>query len=213
MIFSGLEFQKEVPFTNVFIHATILTKEGKRMSKSLGTGIDPLRYIEERGADATRFAIVWQASGQDVHWDEAAVIAGQKFANKMWNAARFVLEKGVITEIPAAAPKGHTEADRAILVAFAKVRESVGKDIESFEFSRPLHDLYDFFWHAFCDVYLEASKPQLADPKLAPGTRAILAFVLFESLKLLHPFLPFVTEAIYQELPKEGKIFLMVEPW
>jgi valyl-tRNA synthetase len=88
MIYSGIEFKKELPFTNVFINGTILTKDGKRMSKSLGTGIDPLKYIDQYGADATRFGIIWQANGQDIRWDETAITAGKKFANKLWNASR-----------------------------------------------------------------------------------------------------------------------------
>jgi valyl-tRNA synthetase len=226
MIFSGLEFQKKVPFTDVFINGTILTKDGKRMSKSLGTGIDPLGHIDRFGADATRFGIIWQASGQDIRWDEAAVIAGRKFANKIWNASRFVLTQIENTN-PSAESKhsggpatmslrtlgGKTAADKEILGKLAETKGKLEKDIEGFEFSPALHDLYEFFWHEFCDKYIEESKKQCADEKLKANTRKILAYTLKESLKMLHPFMPFITEAIYGHLPTENKDLLIVETW
>ncbi|MEK7512981.1 MAG: valine--tRNA ligase, partial [Patescibacteria group bacterium] len=187
MIFSGLEFKGRVPFTDILIHGTVLTKDGKRMSKSLGTGIDPMKYIETYGADATRFGVVWQASGQDIRWDEAAIVAGKKFANKVWNAAKFVA--GHLGETSAGELRdAATDADRAVLEALKKTRDSVTSDLETFEFSSALRTLYDFFWHTFCDRYLEASKSQLEDPALATSTKTILAYVLRESLKLLHTF-------------------------
>ncbi|MEK7465354.1 MAG: valine--tRNA ligase [Patescibacteria group bacterium] len=211
MIYSGLEFQHAIPFTNVFIHGTILTKDGKRMSKSLGTGIDPLKYIDTHGADAARFGIIWQASGQDIHWDEAAVMAGKKFANKIWNAARFVTTQ--TTNFDLSEPMPRTEADRKILEALATFQASIEKDMAEFEMSKILHNLYDFFWHLFCDVYLEASKKQMVDPELKKSTQTILAYILLTSLRMLHPFMPFVTETIYQELPLPQKTMLMVELW
>ncbi len=217
MTFSGLEFMGKVPFKDVLIHGTVLTKDGKRMSKSLGTGIDPLKYVDEYGADATRFAVIWQASGQDIRWDEAAVIAGRKFTNKIWNAARFVLANAApqndaewgrgITQ------KNQTTADKKILKALERTKKNTGKRIESFQFSRALHELYDFFWHEFCDRYLEASKKQMENEKLKKSTQAILFHVLKESLKLLHPFLPFITEVIYRELPGHSKSLLLIEKW
>jgi len=215
MIFSGIEFQKKVPFNDVFIHGTILTKDGKRMSKSLGTGIDPLKYINEFGADATRFAIVWQATGQDIHWDESALFAGKKFTNKIWNAARFVLGqiRNPKSEIrnPKLIPK--TKADKEILKKLEIIKKKTEKNIECFEFSKTIHELYDFFWYDFCDIYLEESKKQVANEEQAKNTKNILFFVLFESLKLLHPFMPFVTEAIYQKFPEKQKQYLMIEIW
>jgi len=214
MIYSGIEFKKELPFTNVFINGTILTKDGKRMSKSLGTGIDPLKYIDQYGADATRFGIIWQATGQDIRWDETAITAGKKFANKFWNASRFVLQQtenlkqknNNITPI--------TEADKKILSALEETKKGVKKDIEEFEFSRPLHNAYDFFWHEFCDVYLEISKEQIKDERLSENTKIILLHVLFSSLKIFHPFIPFVTEEIYSYIPLENKReCLMIEKW
>jgi valyl-tRNA synthetase len=212
MIYSGIEFQKIEPFQKVLIHGTILTKDGKRMSKSLGTGIDPLKYVEEFGADATRFGIVWQATGQDIRWDESAVHAGKKFANKIWNAGKYIAMQ--IEKYPKsdddADPK--TDADINITNALAKIRKSTEEDIVAFEFSKALHNLYDFFWHDLCDIYLEASKKQLDDEVNKNSTLNILTNVFRESLKLLHPFMPFVTEEIYGRFPFKNKSeFLMIE--
>lgn len=213
MIYSGIEFMGKEPFQNVFIHGTILTKDGKRMSKSLGTGIDPLKYIEQFGADATRFGIVWQATGQDIRWDETAITAGKKFTNKIWNAARFVLMQIGDESFPLGErPEPKTEADKTILEALLKMKESSTRDIDTFEFSKALRDMHDFFWHDFCDQYLETAKRQIANEDAKESTKRILVFVLGESLKLLHPFIPFVTEEIYQRFPFSGKKdFLMVE--
>jgi len=215
MIFSGLEFKGEVPFKRVLIHGTILTKDGKRMSKSLGTGVDPLKYIDQYGADATRFAVIWQANGQDIRWDEAAVLAGRKFTNKIWNAARFVLEKTKDIKINGNIPEAKTEADKKILNSILIVKNSVEKDIENFEFSKALHDLYSFFWHEFCDIYLEISKKQFEkeNNELKESTGQILNYILSESLKLLHPFMPFITEQIYQMLKVKNKKLLLIESW
>ena len=218
MIFSGLEFMGEVPFKDVLIHGTILTKDGRRMSKSLGTGIDPLKYVEEFGADATRFAVIWQSSGQDIRWDESAVVAGKKFANKIWNAARFVLKNAptrIYTDKNGFTQVDLTAEDKQILEKLKTTKEQLERDIESFEFAKALHNLYDFFWHDFCDVYLEESKKQLSEgSENLKTTKEILSHVLFESLKMLHLFLPFVTETIYQKLPvAERKKTLMIEEW
>ncbi|MEK7169244.1 MAG: valine--tRNA ligase [Patescibacteria group bacterium] len=230
MIFSGLELKKKVPFTDVFINGTILAKDGRRMSKSLGTGIDPLNYIGLHGADATRFAIIWQASGQDIRWDEAAVMAGRKFCNKIWNASRFVIEQSGNPKSEILNPKPRTAADKKILKKLAAVKKQTGKNIEKFEFSKALHDIYDFFWHEFCDIYIEEAKkihPVRNSPPQGPeGARRageisngaggnsaeILMYVLKESLKMLHPFMPFITEAIYKNMAEKNGL-LMIEKW
>jgi len=213
MIFSGIEFMKKEPFKDLFIHATILTKDGKRMSKSLGTGIDPLELIERYGADATRFGLIWQAMGtQDIHWDESAVVAGKKFANKIWNASRFVLGKlpdGTKFKIPelssmAMAKRDTDKESKVILKKTIKTKEKVDKHLAKYEFGHALHELYDFFWHSYCDVYLEETKKM-------EGNNLVLVGVLAESLKMLHPFMPFITEEIYQKLPLENKKLLLVE--
>jgi valyl-tRNA synthetase len=209
MVFSGLEFKKAVPFKDVFIHATVLTKDGKRMSKSLGTGIDPLTLVEKYGADATRFGIVWQAMGtQDIRFDEAAVVAGRKFANKIWNASKFVMGRvGTAPTVSIDMTKSKP-ADTRILGRADVTKKAVEDHLAAYEFGQALHALYDFFWHDYCDVYLE-------DVKKAPSSEAdaVLYSLLVGSLKLLHPFMPFVTESIWQDLPHAKKSILMVAEW
>lgn len=169
------------------------------MSKSLGTGVDPMELVEKYGADATRFGLIWQAMGtQDIKWSEEHVVAGRKFCNKIWNASRFVLQQSGKSQ-----PKNQN--DKKILAELKKTAKEVDRRIEKYEFGQALHVLYDFFWHSFCDRYLEESKKSL-NPE-------VLAHVLFTSLKLLHPFLPFITEKIWQELPIKNKNLLMIESW
>ena len=215
MIFSGMEFMGKPPFKDVYIHATVLTREGKRMSKSLGTGINPINLIEKYGADATRWGISWQImGGQDIRFVEDNIVMGRKFCNKVWNASRFVmLQIPNSKQIPnkfQTNSKFQTIADKKILRALDKTINSVNKDLESFRFGPASRKLYDFFWHDFCDVYIERSKLQ----KDKKTTQKILLYVLLNSLKLLHPFIPFITEEIYQKLPlKKKKKCLMIENW
>ena len=218
MVFSGLEFMKKPPFSDVIIHATILTKDGKRMSKSLGTGIDPMTLIEKYGADATRFGLIWQSmGGQDIHWAEEHVIAGKKFCNKIWNSTRFVLlqisNSQFLISNKIANPKPQTENDKQILASLEKTKREVSALIEKYDFGQALHELHNFFWHEFCDVYIEKSKIQLTTHDLQPATNEILLYILSESLKLLHPFMPFITEEIWSKLPTEDKKLLIVESW
>jgi len=208
MIFSGKEFTGKIPFKDVYIHATVLTREGKRMSKSLGTGINPLKLVEEYGADATRFGIAYQITGnQDMKFVEDNIVMGKKFCNKIWNASRFVLANKP-KRVSANLSKNLTSADKKILSQLDKTIKSVNKDLESFKFGKTAHTLYDFFWHDFCDIYLEKSKKQ-NDEK----TKNILIHVLSNSLILLHPFIPFITEEIYQKMPIKKEKSLMVEKW
>ena len=221
MIFCGLEFMKEVPFKRIFVHPTVLTKEGKRMSKSLGTGVDPLELIEKYGADATRFGLIWQVKGgQDLRFDESFCQAGKKFCNKIWNASRFVLislenesfTKKELERIKKS--KTLTKEDKEILKGLKEKKKEIQKQIENFEFGKAAESLYHFFWHKFCDSYIEISKKQLKRKKTKKTTQKVLLFVLFSLLKLLHPFVPFITEEIYQKLPlKDKKEFLMIEDW
>jgi len=209
MIFSGLELAKKIPFRDIVIHATILTKEGKRMSKSLGTGRDPLDLVNQYGADATRFGLIYQAlNSQDIHFSEENILMGKKFANKVWNASRFVLSQIGQEKLIVQPAKKLTAADKRILKQLKTTIQKVTKDLENFRFGQAAHLLYDFFWHDFCSQYIEASKKQDT-----PQTKQVLAYVLLNSLKLLHPFLPFATESIYQNLPFKEKEFLMVEEW
>ena len=214
MIFSGMEFMKEKPFKDVYIHSTVLTREGKRMSKSLGTGTDPIKLIEEYGADATRFGISFQIMGnQDMKFVEDNIVMGKKFCNKIWNASRFVLGQIGNFQFPISnfqlKGKKLTANDKKILNQLDKTIKSVNKDLEDFQFGKSAHTLYDFFWHDFCDIYIEESKKQNSKE-----TKEILLYVLLNSLILLHPFMPFITEEIYQKLPiKDKKECLMIENW
>ncbi|MEK7629716.1 MAG: valine--tRNA ligase [Patescibacteria group bacterium] len=221
MIFSGLEFTGKKPFSDVIIHATVLNKEGKRMSKSLGTGIDPLKLIEEFGADATRFALIWQAmGGQDIKWQQEAVMAGKKFLNKMWNATRFVMKQNENYKSPyfAEAPQGKQftiskpdakeKINQDILEKFEETKKTTEELIKTYEFGPALHLLYEFFWHDFCDNYLEESKKMES-----AETSETLLYVLTGTIKLLHPFIPFITEAIWGKINKENKKHLIVESW
>ena len=201
MVFSSEELLGKSPFSDVVIHATIMAKSGQRMSKSLGTGVDPMDLIEKYGADATRFGLVWQAMGtQDIKWAEEHVVAGRKFLNKIWNASRFVLG-----QLEKSRPKVKNAEDKKILAELKKTKKEVSQKIEKYEFGPALHTLHDFFWHKFCDRYLEESKKNL-NPE-------ILLYVLTDSLKLLHPFMPFITERIWSELPLKDKKLLMTESW
>ncbi len=217
MIFSGIEFMKKAPFQDVYIHATVLTREGKRMSKSLGTGIDPLVLCEKYGADATRFGIAWQImGGQDIRFVEDNIVMGRKFCNKVWNASRFVLMQFPPKEslrLPTgqaiSKSKNLTLADKKILKALDKIIKSVNKDLGSFRFGAAARQLYSFFWHDFCDIYIEKFKVQSSKVE----SQKVLLYVLLTSLKLLHPFIPFITEEIYQKLPIKDKRYLIIEEW
>ena len=219
MIFSSYEFTGQKPFDNVIIHATVLTKDGRRMSKSLGTGIDPLQLIDKYGADATRFGIAYQAmGGQDIRFAEEHIMAGKKFCNKLWNISRFVLLQTTKDESPMTnrIPKPKSQSDKKILSQFNKMSKLADKYLEQYQFGHAAHALYDFVWHDFADVYLEESKKQIAraeTKKQAEITKTILLYILTQTLKLLHPFTPFITEEIYSTLPIKDKKLLIVESW
>lgn len=228
MIFSAMEFMKKIPFKDVYIHATVLNKEGKRMSKSLGTGIDPLEMVKKYGADASRFGIIWQITGnQDIKFGEDNIIMGKKFCNKIWNASRFVLLQVKNSKFKTLNPKQFqgtkiktqnlTAAEKRILKALEKTKNSVDKDLEGFQFGKAAQTLYDFFWHDFCDIYIEKFKIQSSKLKTQNAqirSQKILLYVLLTSLKLLHPFIPFISEEIYQQLPiKHKERCLMIAIW
>jgi valyl-tRNA synthetase len=191
------------------------------MSKSLGTGIDPVNLCEKYGADATRFGISWQLmGGQDIHFVEDNIAMGRKFCNKIWNASRFVLmqegkSKSKLDGKKPKLTKKSTPADKKILKALDKTIKSVDKYLENFQFGQAARQLYSFFWHDFCDLYIEKAKKTAAHTRQEnKKTEQILLYVLLSSLKLLHPFIPFVTEEIYQGLPmKNKKKCLIIEDW
>jgi valyl-tRNA synthetase len=217
MVFSGIEFLKKEPFKYVFINPTVLTKEGKRMSKSLGTGIDPMDLIEKYGADATRFGLIWQVkTGQDLRFDEAVIQMGKKFCNKIWNATRYVLLQTADgkwqIERKLRPSKKMTKAQREIIKTLEKTIKTINKNLKKFEFGKAAENLYHFFWHQFCDKYIEESKREIKEGN--PLAKKVLLYVLLKSLILLHPFIPFITEEIYQKLPlKNKKTSIMIEDW
>ncbi len=204
MIFSGEFFTGKAPFKKVYIHPTVLTKDGKRMSKSLGTGIDPVSLIEKYGADALRFGLAYQNTGvQDLKFGEDHILMGKKFANKFWNITKYVLikigsEKIEIKKLKSSAP---------IAKKMDKLSKTTLEKIENLKFGEAAHDLYDFIWHKIADKYIEETKD-----KNDNETKETLAYLLITSLKILHPFMPFITEEIYQKLPiKDKKQCLMIE--
>jgi len=208
MVFSGLELTGKKPFGDVIIHATILAKDGRRMSKSLGTGVDPMTLIEKYGADATRFGLIWQAmGGQDIKWADEHVLAGQKFANKLWNIARFILVKTKDASIPQKPADIKDETTVRIIQDLDTLTREVERQIEVYDFGQALHDIYEFVWHEFADKYIEYSKN-----KDDEETKHALSFVLTRIVVLLHPFMPFVTEEIWSHLPNRRGL-LMVEKW
>ena len=209
MIFSGLFFTGQIPFRDIFIHATVLNKSGQRMSKSLGTGLDPLNMIEKYGADATRFGLAYQTfGGQDIRFGEDNILMGKKFANKLWNIARFVLEKndGKFGSQTSRNSRSLTSEDTEILNALKKLEEETTELLNKYEFGEATHRIYDFVWHTLADQYIEASKKRTDEE-----VKQILNYVLIEILKLLHPFMPFVTEEIWDTIGKKN--LLMIEPW
>jgi len=204
MIFSGIELTGEVPFRDVFVHATVTNKEGKRMSKSLGTGINPLELIEKYGADALRFGLAYQTTDlQDLRFGEDTIMMGKKFANKVWNISRYVLMK--LGDDYAFQNK---LSDHDIVRRSKEVGEQITNSITKYQFGEAAHTLYDFTWHDFADKFIEETKD-----KEDQATKDSLFHILVTSLKLLHPFMPFITEEIYSKLPVSDKKLLLVEEW
>jgi valyl-tRNA synthetase len=207
MIFSGLELMGDVPFTDVIIHTTLLATDGRRMSKSLGTGIDPLDVIDRYGTDATRYGLLKLTSSQDVRFSYGAIEEGRKLTNKLWNASRLLLQN-VAGVTPDERPG--TLEERWILARLAQTQRAIEANFGAFDFAHLVDELYHLTFDDFCDWYLEAIKPRLYanDPDaLATGLAA-----LERLLKLLHPVLPHVTEEIWSNLPaRESR--LIVAPW
>ncbi|HLC38877.1 MAG TPA: valine--tRNA ligase [Patescibacteria group bacterium] len=216
MIFSSLELTGEIPFRDVYIHPTIFNIEGRRMSKSLGTGVDPLELIKKYGADAVRFGLLAQNTGvQDLKFSEDTIAAGAKFANKIWNAVRFVRMNLEISDTKLQkmdkAPKAITDHDKKFLNNLNNIIKSTDNNLTNFRFGQTAQELYNFFWHTFCDQYLEYSKEQMKDEKLKKNTQKILYYTICQSLKLMHPIMPFITEEIWRELGQ--KTPLIISEW
>ena len=202
MIFSGMEHMKEIPFKHVFIHGLVRDSQGRKMSKSLGNGVDPLEVIAQYGADALRFTLATgNAPGNDMRYYPERVEASRNFANKIWNAARFVLMNIDIECITL--PDNPKMEDKWILSRLNSTVKEVTDNLENFELGIALQKLYDFLWDEFCDWYIELVKPRLygTDTDSKKNAEKTLCYVLSNFLKLLHPFMPFVTEEIYCSLP------------
>ena len=211
MIMAGLKFQGAIPFKDVYIHGTVRDATGTKMSKSLGNVIDPIDVIKEVGSDALRFSIISITSqGQDVFLSKDKFEIGRNFANKLWNASRFVLmgldESALGGEID---PKCMTLADKWILDQFNEASLKVQNSLDAYRFNDAASALYDFIWHKYCDWYLEIAK--LSENK--ENTQRILVKVLKGLLRLLHPIMPFITEEIWQKIPGEKAKWIMMSEW
>jgi valyl-tRNA synthetase len=203
MVMMGIEFTGEPPFADVAIHSVIQSPEGRRMSKSLGTGIDPLEEIEAHGADALRFGLLAMSSSQDVKYSEEKVRQGRDLANKLWNASRLVLLQVDQVE---AEPRPETVEDRWILSRLERITQRAGELIERYDLAHAALELYEVFWGELCDWYLELVKPRLYDESAdRSALSATLLWVLERTLVLLHPIMPFVTEEIWSQLPPSDR--------
>jgi valyl-tRNA synthetase len=196
MIMTGIEFAGDVPFRDVYVHSVIQARDGRRMSKSLGTGIDPLEEIDEHGADALRFGLLAMSSTQDVRFSDAKVQQGADLANKLWNASRLILLG--VAEVEAA-PRPATVEDRWILSRLEATIASVTAKLEEYDFAHAAAEAYAFFWSELCDWYLEIVKPRLYEGE--EEVSATLLWVLERTLALLHPIMPFVSEEIWSYHP------------
>ena len=223
MIMSGLYFMSEIPFGDVYIYATVLDAEGRRQSKSLGTGVDPLDVIKLYGADALRFALLVRAArGQDIRFAkiekdrQPQVEEARNFANKIWNASRFVLMNlGDAADIEAKWVPSDALADRWILAELNSTIEQVTSALDEYRLNEVAQTLYHFFWDFFCDWYIELAKSLVASREVTDEVRAArcrIVYVLETSLRLLHPLMPFITEEIWQQLPHEGDS-IMLASW
>ena len=215
MIFSGLAHIGKVPFDTVFIHGIVRDANGVKMSKSLGNGIDPLEVIDQYGADALRFMLATGNSpGNDMRYSPEKVEASRNFANKIWNAARFILMNLEGHEIKNELPNELTTEDKWIISSFNRVAKEITDNLEKFELGIAAQKIYDFLWDVFCDWYIEIAKIRMNsdDAQTAQNAREVLVWVMTGTLKLLHPFMPFITEEIWQHIPHEGKS-IMVADW
>ncbi len=212
MIFSGMEQMKEKPFHTVFIHGLVRDSQGRKMSKSLGNGIDPLEMAEKYGADALRFNLITGNSpGNDMRFYVEKCEAMRNFCNKIWNASRFVMMNLTVEDnhLP---EKLETE-DKWILSKLNQVSKEVCDNMDSYELGVAAGKIYDFIWDSYCDWYIELTKPRLngEDEEAKISAQRVLLYVLTEILKLLHPFMPFITEEIWQALPHEGEALMIAE--
>ena len=210
MIFSGMEQMKKEPFHTVFIHGLVRDSQGRKMSKSLGNGIDPLEMAEKYGADALRFNLITGNSpGNDMRFYVEKCEAMRNFCNKIWNASRFVMMNLTVEDNHL--PEALETEDKWILSKLNRVVKEVCDNMDSFELGVAAGKIYDFIWDDYCDWYIELTKPRLNgdDEAAKESAQRVLLYVLVEILKLLHPFMPFITEEIWQALPHEGDALMM----
>ena len=215
MIFSGIEYTGQVPFDTVLIHGIVRDSQGRKMSKSLGNGVDPLVEIEKYGADALRFSLATGNSpGNDMRYIPERVESSRNFANKLWNASRFILMNLPDDQKAPCLPKDLSLEDKWILSKYNSLVKDVTDNLDKFEIGVAVQKLYDFIWDIFCDWYIELCKVRLNgdDANAADTARAVLVYVMSGMLQLLHPFMPFITEEIWQSLPHDGES-IMVSKW
>ncbi|MDD5128324.1 MAG: valine--tRNA ligase [Candidatus Omnitrophica bacterium] len=214
MIMSGLEFRKNIPFKDVYIHGTVRDIEGKKMSKSLGNVIDPLEVIAEYGTDALRFSLISiTTQGQDVYLSKERFEQGRNFANKIWNASRFILmnlkPENINADLCVFFKNEKMDIlNRWIISRFYSTLKKTDEDLAAYRFNEAANGLYSFFWHEFCDWYLELIKPQIGEKQ----TQLIMYKILEKYLRLIHPFMPFISEEIWQRLPG-AKDSIMQQKW
>ncbi len=214
MIFSGLEWMGEKPFSTVLIHGLVRDAQGRKMSKSLGNGIDPLEIIKDYGADALRFALAsGNSPGNDMRFSDEKIEAARNFANKLWNAARFVLMNLDIEDTALPSTDKLAPEDKWILSRLNDLAGRVNANLENYELGVALSEIYDFIWDIFCDWYIELSKTRLSnkEDETSESAQRTIAYVLRQTLKLLHPYMPFITEEIYQSLPHECESIMISE--
>jgi valyl-tRNA synthetase len=212
MIFSGMEQMKAHPFDTVFIHGLVRDSQGRKMSKSLGNGIDPLEMVEKYGADALRFNLITGNSpGNDMRFYTEKCEAMRNFCNKIWNASRFVMMNLTIDKNEL--PETLELEDRWILSKLNDTVKEVCENMDKFELGVASAKIYDFIWDSYCDWYIELTKPRLQseDAQAKENAQKVLLYVLTEILKLLHPFMPFITEEIWQAIPHDGDALIVAE--
>ena len=211
MIFSGLEYTGKKPFSDIFIHGLVRDSQGRKMSKSLGNGIDPLQVIDEYGADALRFMLANGTSpGNDMRYGDDKVKAARNFANKLWNASRFILMNLSDEIVKPELPDELLMEDKWLLSKYNSVVKTVNDNLESFELGVASQNVYDFIWDVFCDWYIEISKARLnAGGETAINAQKVLVYVMSGILRLLHPFMPFITEEIWQAIPNDCETIML----
>ncbi|SDC76209.1 MULTISPECIES: valine--tRNA ligase [unclassified Candidatus Frackibacter] len=216
MIFSGMEFMEEAPFADVYVHGLVRDAQGRKMSKSLGNGVDPLEFIDEYGADTLRFTLITgNTPGNDMRFRQEKVEASRNFVNKIWNASRFVLMNLEDFDPNEVEELDYTLADKWIMSRVNKVSQEVTDALDKYQLGNAAQMLYDFIWNEFCDWYIELIKPRLyqdEDQTAKETAQYVVWSTLEQTLRLLHPFMPFITEEIWQRLSHEGET-VMLSQW